>query len=569
MNRRQFLSYLINGAAAIAIAANTSCCKDELPIPTSKIDIGVIVGSWKEGDYPYSISWKVQDCAGSRGIIDADITGTRRIDGKGSLELTLDIIAGSDDKKEGEVFVDLKDMPEHYASGQVSMQHFPDGTVSGIDLRGKYLSADILCPLGTGGARSSPNGVQIFAKSVSKDPVTGEDVWSSYYGNWHNLWQGSRDPKADPKLGNIIQGRWSILSADLDELPVYGHVDPGFDAGNVALLGIKYGLNKDSREDVSGNIFIDNLGWADKSHNKDVLFTFDQTENPIYLLAKNAFNSGAILQTEYMDSASSTSIAPMDKRSHSDDELVSLIRLMKMTGLKSVLKPHVDIKDGTWRGYIALENEEDKAAWFDSYRNFIIRYAKMAEKEHVDSLIIGTELDSLQGAENKAYWDNIIDAIKEIYKGELTYASNWDSYENVCFWDKLDFAGIDAYHPLSESATPTVEELKQGWQPHVEKMEEFQKKIGKQIAFTEAGYRSVDYTARDPLEYLEDRPANMEGQKNCYQALIDTFIDKPWFKGVYFWNYAPIKDDGGLSNKNFTPKGKPAEQVPLLYAEKK
>ena len=33
------------------------------------------------------------------------------------------------------------------------------------------------------------------------------------------------------------------------------------------------------------------------------------------------------------------------------------------------------------------------------------------------------------------YWYHLIEKIKAIYSGQLTYAENWDSYQTVPFFD--------------------------------------------------------------------------------------------------------------------------------------
>jgi hypothetical protein len=47
--------------------------------------------------------------------------------------------------------------------------------------------------------------------------------------------------------------------------------------------------------------------------------------------------------------------------------------------------------------------------------------------------------------------------------GKLTYAANWDKYDQVSFWDELDFIEIQAYFPLTAQTSPTAEEIKKGW----------------------------------------------------------------------------------------------------------
>ena len=74
-------------------------------------------------------------------------------------------------------------------------------------------------------------------------------------------------------------------------------------------------------------------------------------------------------------------------------------------------------------------------------------------------------------------------------------------------------------------------------------------------------YKETDYSAREPWEYLKDRPINQELQARCYQSVIEAFKDKYWFKGVLFWDWMPRKDYGGKFNTDFTPQHKPAENT--------
>ena len=53
-----------------------------------------------------------------------------------------------------------------------------------------------------------------------------------------------------------------------------------------------------------------------------------------------------------------------------------------------------------------------------------------------------------------------------------------------------------------------------------------------------------------------------EAQVNCYQAMFDTFWDKPWFGGLYVWTWYPYAEPtSGYLGRGFTPMGKPAENV--------
>ena len=147
------------------------------------------------------------------------------------------------------------------------------------------------------------------------------------------------------------------------------------------------------------------------------------------------------------------------------------IELLQRNGISVMIKPQIWVSRGQFTGTIEMESEENWKQLEDSYDKFILNYAELAEETKVPILCIGTELEKFVEA-RPDYWQLLIKKIRAIYKGKLTYAANWDEYKRTSFWKELDYIGIDAYFPLSESQTPTVEELRLGWQPWKEKINE-------------------------------------------------------------------------------------------------
>ncbi|MEX0313372.1 MAG: glycoside hydrolase TIM-barrel-like domain-containing protein [Allomuricauda sp.] len=238
------------------------------------------------------------------------------------------------------------------------------------------------------------------------------------------------------------------------------------------------------------------------------------------------------------------------------------IELLQRNAVKIMLKPQIWIWRGEFTGDMAMNSEEDWKTLEESYRKFALTYAKLAEETKSDIYCIGTELEEF--VKNRPdFWMKLIDEIKKIYSGKLTYAANWDEYSRVPFWDKLDFIGVDAYFPLSEKQHPTKEELSSGWQRWKTKLEDLSKQYNKPTLFTEFGYRSMDYTAKKP--WLVDRnemDVNLEGQANATQAIFDEFWNEDWFAGGFVWKWFIHHDkSGGTSDNRFTPQNKPAENV--------
>ena len=77
-----------------------------------------------------------------------------------------------------------------------------------------------------------------------------------------------------------------------------------------------------------------------------------------------------------------------------DEGIQSTTRMAREAGIKTILKPHIWLNDenGKWRGEIKMKSEADWKKWFEEYSNFILHYAKLAEKEKIEMFCIGTEL---------------------------------------------------------------------------------------------------------------------------------------------------------------------------------
>ena len=238
------------------------------------------------------------------------------------------------------------------------------------------------------------------------------------------------------------------------------------------------------------------------------------------------------------------------------------IEMLHKNGISVMLKPQLWISRGIFTGTLKMDTEEQWKQLEASYRDFILTYADLAAETHVEMLCLGTELE--QFVQNRPkFWDRLISEIREMYSGKLTYASNWDEFERVPFWSQLDFVGIDAYFPLSEAKTPTVEELVLGWQPWKEKIAALSSKTKKPILFTEFGYRSMDYTAKKPwLVDRSDEKPNMESQVNAKKAIFQTFWEEDWFSGGYVWKwFIDHERSGGEEDNRFTPQNKPSLKI--------
>lgn len=238
--------------------------------------------------------------------------------------------------------------------------------------------------------------------------------------------------------------------------------------------------------------------------------------------------------------------------------------------IKVMVKPQIWIWHGEYTGDLQMTSEEDWQVLENSYRDFIIDFAKVAEETKVEMFCIGTELEQFI-IHRPEFWNDLITEIKIIYSGKLTYAANWDEYKRVPFWKQLDFIGIDAYFPISESETPTIEEAKQGWQKWKEEMISVSTEVNKKIIFTEFGYRSMNHAGKEPWESDHTiTNINLEAQSNLTTALFEEVWKEDWFAGGFLWKwFINHKEVGGVEDNQFTPQNKPVEIIIREFYSKK
>jgi hypothetical protein len=259
----------------------------------------------------------------------------------------------------------------------------------------------------------------------------------------------------------------------------------------------------------------------------------------------------------------------------SDLSLIHAIQKAHELDMKVAIKPMVDVVDGTWRGDISPVNW---TLWFQNYRSFINYYAALAEANDAELFTVGTELRSSQVYTTE--WINVIDDVRVLFSNDLTYAANWDSYDtsNVAFWSILDYVGVDAYFPLTNSNNPTVSQLINAWshctasgwwgtgRNWTNELFLTYNQTGKKIVFTEIGYYSQDGTNKQPWTgFSPPHSIDLQEQADCYQAALEVFKNETWFMGWFWWNWETDPDAGGPYDNWYLLQNKPAQAILNQY----
>jgi hypothetical protein len=179
-------------------------------------------------------------------------------------------------------------------------------------------------------------------------------------------------------------------------------------------------------------------------------------------------------------------------------------------------------------------------------------------------------MNTLEQAANNQHWSNLITNMRSRYSGKLTYSANWGAlngniggYQNVQWWNQLDYIGIDAYFPIANQNNTTLAGLTSAWQTTANTIQNWRTNAGlnKQVLFTEVGYQSADGAAQSPPGVTSSTPVDLQEQADSYQALLTVMNGRPWWDGAFWWSWDTNPYAGGPNDNNFTPQNKPANQV--------
>jgi len=233
-------------------------------------------------------------------------------------------------------------------------------------------------------------------------------------------------------------------------------------------------------------------------------------------------------------------------------------------GLAVLIVPHLWVETPGWRGEIDPKTPERWEAYQQSYRDFVLTWARAAEEFGAEAFSIGVECKSWSGRFGN-YWLQLIADVRAVFRGKLVYSANWDEAENVLFWDALDFVGINAFYPLADRDDADYAEYARGAERALADAGALGEIVKKPVLFVEIGYTSRPNAAVQPWLWPEEiarvGPDEWE-QARALSALIGASATKPWFAGFFVWRYyANIDDVSQETAWGFSPHATLAERV--------
>lgn len=309
-----------------------------------------------------------------------------------------------------------------------------------------------------------------------------------------------------------------------------------------------------------------------------------------------------------------------------------------------------------WHGMVMPRRDEEVRAWFENYREFVLHWACLAEREGIALVALGSELSQMSSTapvaglpeleafylneekrdENlrrllrheceidphllrgswdepfedfttflldreEAYtewarqvsffdeadtvatlrringrralleerWVSLVEEVREVYSGRLTYAANFDQYRAVSFWSVFDCVGINAYFPLRQfpveagEISASYEEMVESWAAVWDDFEEFLETNGipnHRAIFLELGYTSRLNSTLQPwaaggfalvgewhepeLLVWENRPEEPGERALAVRALHEALSNRPSrpLDGLLWWKLSTVPE---------------------------
>jgi hypothetical protein len=248
--------------------------------------------------------------------------------------------------------------------------------------------------------------------------------------------------------------------------------------------------------------------------------------------------------------------------SENDETMIFLKNAADSLGLTVMLKPHIWVGRGGWPGDIKMGNKDDWRKFFNDYYRWIRHYAILAEMYRIPVLCIGNEMSQTTAGHIKE-WVNIIDNLRKLYDGKLTYGANWNKeFEDITFWNKLDYIGISQYFPLSMKKNATDEELLAGADSVISLIDKIHQRYNKPVLFTEAGYRNSMRPWETALEQNPQPDSSGNEQARAYSAMLQASYNIKWLSGIFWWKWPSNLDYEEFPGRDlYVPPGMSAQEV--------
>ncbi len=273
-------------------------------------------------------------------------------------------------------------------------------------------------------------------------------------------------------------------------------------------------------------------------------------------------------------STESTEITPHLEESleRAKHELRTMVAQAHERGIRVLVIPHIYVESsgsrgdeaGKWRGETSRASAADWQAYLRSYRSFVLEWAKVASQAQVEAFSLGAECKAFSGRFG-TFWTELIDAVRGLYSGLLTYNANWwEEVETVIFWDQVDVIGVNAFFDMAKEPGAPYSTYVASAASYRDRMAALSKALDMPVMFTEVGYGARKDAGLEPWKWPENHRGvsfSEASQADAFRAFAEVFLREPWFAGFFVWRYPSNLDDLQEPVWGFSPHALAAEDA--------
>jgi hypothetical protein len=181
-----------------------------------------------------------------------------------------------------------------------------------------------------------------------------------------------------------------------------------------------------------------------------------------------------------------------------------------------------------WRGSI---QPRSRAAWFRSYRAFLLPYVSAAQQGHAATFVMGTELESLEGSPE---WPGLVSSLRSVYTGQLTYDENYDEFAWNTAKPPVPTHNVDAYPEFSVPGSASVAVLTHSWEAW---LGAHPLSVRRELTLSEVGIRAEANSYNNPWAWLgtATAPIDPRVQAAWFQAVCNAISAEQVGGGIYWW----------------------------------
>ncbi len=315
----------------------------------------------------------------------------------------------------------------------------------------------------------------------------------------------------------------------------------------ICMVCLISGCNDSLKPDLHGFNFLQDTDTA-----------LDSPEACLSMQHLRSTGANSVILVPFLEQASPESTDIIQSNAVTDKQLIAALELAKHHRLHRVIKPQILVKD-SWAGAIKHGTEEQQKTWFESYSQQLLHYASIAETYQADALVLGTELKEMRDSK---HWPVLIDQVRSIYSGKLTYAaSGIAGVESFPHWQLLDHIGVTLYPDMSKNASGSDRLITDTL---TDQLQALATKMDRSVWILEIGMPSAQGWESHPWDWrslTESSPSpDAQAQAKIIQQWL-TSSAKAGIEGIWIWQWNSSPQAGGNDDTGYTVQNKLAQTV--------